>query len=266
MMETSPEIDKLADALAKAQGQFAKAERSRTNTNFKSKYATHADIVDAIRTPLSENGLAFMQSPVDGPDGGAITVETFLVHSSGQWIKGYITLAIGRFAAGGVKTIDAQAYMSGFTSAKRIGLTALCGVSLDEGDAEDDGNAAAAQGGREYQPQQNGQAARPTQNGNGYARNEKPQNYPINLDAINEIKALCGAAYDVETTSQDWFGKSLQNLTGAQGAEFIRDMTAQRERNRMALLETPTPLEMVGEDTAPPPPSVSEQTMGAMAR
>jgi len=266
-METSPEIDKLVDALAKAQGQFAKAERSRTNTNFKSKYATHADIVDAIRTPLSENGLAFMQSPVeDGPDGGAITVETFLAHSSGQWIKGYITLTIGRFAAGGVKTIDAQAYMSGFTSAKRIGLTALCGVSLDEGDAEDDGNAAAAQGAREYPPPQNGQAARPTQNGN--ARSEKPQNYPINLDAINEIKALCGAAYDAETTSKDWFGKSLQNLTAAQGAEFIRDITAQRDRDRLALLQTPMPpeLEMVGEETAPQPPSASEQTMGAIAR
>ena len=102
---------------------------------------------------------------------------------------------------------------------------------------------------------------------NGDARSEKPQNYPISLGAISVINARCKAnRWDAGVTSQDWFGKSLQNLTATQGAEFIGRLEESAEEARLKLLETPMPLEMVGEDTAPPPPSVSEQTMGAMAR
>lgn len=128
-MEMSPEIDKLATALAKAQTTLANASKDASNPFFKSKYATLASVWDAWQAVGPVNGLGVVQT-VDG-DGGEFSVATILTHSSGQWIKCVTPILLGKK--------DMQSLGSAITYARRYGLSAMVGIS-----PEDDDGAAAA--------------------------------------------------------------------------------------------------------------------------
>ena len=52
---------RLAAALAKAQGQMTAARFDKVNPHFRNRYASLASIIEAVRKPLSANGLAIMQ-------------------------------------------------------------------------------------------------------------------------------------------------------------------------------------------------------------
>lgn len=126
-----PATDKIAAALAKAAAGIHNPTKNREVTvrsdkgNYKFKYATFDAILDAIRAPLTENGLWFVQTLEDN------RMVTTLYHSSGQTIASRIP-----FVAGGN---GPQAMGSALTYAKRYGLCALLGIAADE---DDDANAA----------------------------------------------------------------------------------------------------------------------------
>src|SRR5215204_6356793 len=84
-MERSDEIAKLATALAKAQGVIEDAEKDSLNPHFQSRYASLAAVRHAIRKPLSENGLAYVQLP--RANGKAIEIKTVLFHESGGLVS-----------------------------------------------------------------------------------------------------------------------------------------------------------------------------------
>jgi hypothetical protein len=129
-MNKSETIGALAAALAKAQGQMAGAMKDSTNPHFKSKYADLASIVEAIKAPLSNNGIAYVQTVVEHES--AAGIETILMHSSGEW------MSTGPCFVPVAKT-DAQGYGSAMTYARRYSLAAACGCAPED----DDGNAAA---------------------------------------------------------------------------------------------------------------------------
>jgi hypothetical protein len=66
MIKQSESITKLAIALAKFQANCPTIEKKKDNPFFKSKYAALDDIINAIRKPLSNVGLSFVQIPNDG--------------------------------------------------------------------------------------------------------------------------------------------------------------------------------------------------------
>ena len=129
-MNRSEQIGELAAALAKAQGQMTGAKKDSDNPFFKSKYADLASVVDAIREPFAENGLAYVQAPCP-TEGDRVEVETVLMHSSGQWVSSTVEVPVTKQ--------DAQGYGSALTYARRYGLQAIAGVAAED----DDGNAAA---------------------------------------------------------------------------------------------------------------------------
>lgn len=129
----STEINELAIALAKAQGKIQAAHKDSSNPYFNSKYADLASIWDAIRGPLSENGLSVVQLLHDAQN-GRLGCETILLHSSGQWISSIMTLLP-------VKN-DPQGYGSCATYIRRYMLMAIVGVAPEE----DDGNQASGKG------------------------------------------------------------------------------------------------------------------------
>lgn len=145
----SESIGALAGALANAQGKMTGAKKDSANPFFKSKYADLASVWDAIRGPLSENGLAVMQFP-RSPTYGVIEVETVLAHLSGEWVSETLAAPASQWVkerdhAG--KTIgepyekfDVQTEGSAITYLRRYGLQSICGVAAED----DDGNAAAA--------------------------------------------------------------------------------------------------------------------------
>lgn len=134
----SEQIHEIAAALAKAQGKIEGASKDKQNPHLKNRYADLASAWDACRAALSENGISVVQAPGDG-DAGAISVTTLLMHQSGQWLEGRLSM---RPAKG-----DPQSIGSVITYARRYSLMAMVGIAPED----DDGNAAA---GRSHDQQQ----------------------------------------------------------------------------------------------------------------
>lgn len=132
-MNQSEQIDKLVEALAKAQGAIQnpqKNKRVKVGESYEFEYADLTAIIDAVKQPLSENGLAYTQTL--GPDDQKLyRLTTRLLHSSGQWISSETPLF--------VDTGKSQAFGSALTFMKRYALAALLGVAAD---SDDDANAA----------------------------------------------------------------------------------------------------------------------------
>ena len=122
----SNEIGKLADALAKAQAEMEPATKDSSNPFFKSQYASLAACWAACRGPLSKHGLAVIQTTE--PDNGNVTVISTLTHSSGQWIKGKLSVKPPK--------TDSQALGSCLSYLRRYSLSALVGLSTQDDDAE----------------------------------------------------------------------------------------------------------------------------------
>ena len=129
-MNKSDDIKELATALAKAQGQMVAAKKDAANPFYKSKYADLASIVDAVKKPLSDNGLSYAQL-TDVDEAGSVYLETILMHTSGQWLSGRLRMPVA-------KPNDPQAMGSAVTYARRYALQSLLGVPAED----DDGNAA----------------------------------------------------------------------------------------------------------------------------
>ena len=125
-------IDKLAAALAKAQGQFKVVPKSGRNPHLNNVYATLDDIINTVRGPLAENGLAFTQ--LLGSNGG-FTLRTILMHESGQYLESETHVTAG---AGNRGVNELQALGSAITYMKRYALGAMLGVSTD-GDTDGEG-------------------------------------------------------------------------------------------------------------------------------
>lgn len=125
----SDSIDKLAEALAKAQGEFTAATKEKTNPHFRSKYADLASIIGATRPALSRNGLCVTQQV--SPNGHGVWVRTTLAHTSGQWIADQCWMPVAK--------MDAQGIGSAITYGKRYSLAALLCVAAED---DDDGEGA----------------------------------------------------------------------------------------------------------------------------
>lgn len=119
----------LAKALALAQSEIRAAKKTKINPYFKSKYADLDEVWDACRVPLSKNGLSVIQTVAT--TGQMVSVTTILLHSSGEYITGCLTLQ--------ADSAKPQPIGSAITYARRYGLSAMVGISADE---DSDGSAA----------------------------------------------------------------------------------------------------------------------------
>ena len=124
--QTSKEINELAGALSKAQGQITGAVKDSENPFFKSKYADLAAVMDACRDPLSKNNLSYVQLP--GNENGIVNITTILMHTSGQWIKSKIGVIPSK--------MDAQGLGSVTTYLRRYGLSSMVGIAQIDDDGQ----------------------------------------------------------------------------------------------------------------------------------
>jgi hypothetical protein len=150
MQNTQTEtIGELFGALAKAQGLIAGAAKDSNNPFFKSRYADLASIWNACRDALSQNGLAVIQTIINDEDGETY-LSTTLGHSSGQWIRSFLSVKVKEGARN-----ELQELGSALTYLRRYSLAAIVGVAPDE---DDDGNT-----GTNYQAKQKKQQPQPDQ-------------------------------------------------------------------------------------------------------
>lgn len=160
-MKTSDQLDQLATALAKAQGEMKNATLNKQNPHFKSKYADLAMIRDTVTPALAKNGIAVVQGT--DTEENSIVVFTRLIHSSGQWIESRFPIPYDK----------PQTMGSGITYGRRYTLSAVTNIAADE---DDDGN------------QANDKAAEPK---TAYARNGIVR---------AEFERLQKAIHDIEAT------------------------------------------------------------------
>lgn len=141
-MTQSESIAKIAPALVAAQGKIGPISKDAKNPAFRSRYATLDAIMDAVRPVLTANGLALVQG-VTVPETNAegklvgITVQTKVVHSSGEWMSSVVPVPVGK--------ADAHGLGSALSYGRRYGVSALLALTTDE---DDDGNTAALQSSR----------------------------------------------------------------------------------------------------------------------
>jgi hypothetical protein len=144
-MNQSETITELAKALSKAQAVMEGAKKDSQNPHLKNKYADLASVWDACRKPLTDNGLSVVQLTDGGPE--TVTILTRLLHISGEWLEGSLTLKP-------VKQ-DPQGIGSVVTYGRRYSLMAMVGISPED----DDGNEASA--GRDASKQQSSKPSKP---------------------------------------------------------------------------------------------------------
>ena len=156
-MEKSESIKSLAIAMCKAQSEMGGAHKGANNPFFKSKYADLGEVVKAVKEPFSNNGLSYIQFPIN--DGDRIGIETILMHDSGEWLSEKFTVKATKQ--------DAQGAGSVITYCRRYGLQAVAGIPSED----DDGNAASK-----------GQKDEPNENDKGWIEGVK--NGTNNIDEI----------------------------------------------------------------------------------
>lgn len=130
-MTTSETIGAIAPALIKAQSQMQGIIKEGKNPAFKSKYVTLDSILDTLRPILTSNGLMLTQGSTPPWGVESITVESRIIHTSGEWIATTVTIPVTK--------PDAHGLGSALTYGRRYSVSALLAISADE---DDDANEA----------------------------------------------------------------------------------------------------------------------------
>jgi hypothetical protein len=103
------------------------------NPAFKSKYVTLDSILDTLRPILTSNGLMLTQGSQQPETMQSVTVESRIIHTSGEWISTTATIPVTK--------PDAHGLGSALTYGRRYSVSALLAISADE---DDDANASIA--------------------------------------------------------------------------------------------------------------------------
>lgn len=127
-MNKSEQINELAAALSKAQGEIGGAIVDSKNPYFNSEYASLESVINVSKEPLAKNGLSITQIPSN--EGTKVKLETVMMHSSGQWISGNLEMQPDKQTPQGIGSC--------ISYARRYALSAFLGIY----EKDDDGNAA----------------------------------------------------------------------------------------------------------------------------
>lgn len=125
-MKSSDSIKELATALSAAQAEMENASKNAKNDHFKNRYADLAEVLNTVRPVLAKHKLAVAQFP--SLSDGMVSVETILMHVSGEWIGGIASAPLSK--------PDAQGVGSATTYLRRYSLAALAGVAQEDDDGE----------------------------------------------------------------------------------------------------------------------------------
>jgi len=126
-MNKSENINELALALSCLQGEIIDAHKDTQGHGY--KYATLGSVLEIARPLLAKNNLSVTQ--LCGTVGDKISVETVLMHASGQWISETLAFDVPE------KSRNNKAQDSGgvITYMRRYSLTALLGITQTDDDA-----------------------------------------------------------------------------------------------------------------------------------
>lgn len=139
-MKTSESIINIAKAICAMQAALKPADKDNTNPMYKSKYSDINAVWEALRVPLTSNGLSVWQDATTSETG--VSVITRVVHSSGEWIE------FSPFFVPLGQKKDAHGFGSATSYARRYSLCSALGITSDD----DDGNGCVSQPARAQIP------------------------------------------------------------------------------------------------------------------
>lgn len=131
-LTSSPETKQLVTALVKAQSKFPAIDKGGNNTFGKYKYLRYSDICEALRGPLTEEGLGLPQVCLTRINGEWVALGT-LRHTSGEFVTSLCPIYLGTDKAGNPRQ-DMQSLGSAYTYAKKYLLLGLVGAWAEDDD------------------------------------------------------------------------------------------------------------------------------------
>lgn len=128
-MRTSDQIDKIAEALAKAQGAMANPEKNQKAViphkngggSHEYNYADLPITIDTARKALADNGLSHTFGIIEAVDHALCCYR--LMHSSGQWMESSLRLP---------ESDNIKSFAANLTYLRRYLFTALIGVAAED--------------------------------------------------------------------------------------------------------------------------------------
>ena len=220
---------KLTAALAKAQAAIKGAVKAKVNPHFRSNYADLAALWEAVREPLTTNGLAIIHA-TRVTEHGHVILRSTLLHTSGEERHTELPLMTAKN--------DMQGITAALTYGKRGNLGSLTGVVAE--DEDDDGNKAAGH---------TNSATKDTSPPPQVAEKAKPRAKPVAAveprDADKpKIKAWCDHAFDhIATATHMDTVLAWENDNRAALDRLASTWTAQYERLSLVLKEKYAELE-----------------------
>lgn len=210
-IETSSDISELAKALPAAQKAIARITKDATNPHFESQYSSLYEVGDAVLGALNEAGFSVLQPATNAPGPPpAVQVTTWLIHTSGQWIRSTYATPVARN--------DPQGHGSALTYARRQALAAFL-VVIAKGEDDD---AESAEG--------RGRSSRPP---------ISPPKEPAKSDLETRIRRLETTLRDVKTPTdlnRAWdLAKGLRAELEAAQPKTAARLTALRDRRAKEL-------------------------------
>lgn len=202
--QTSPEVADLFSALSVAQAEIGNVVANKAA--HKHKYAELSQVLDEIKKPLAENGLAIIQLPFTDMEGGIARdgLKTILTHKSGQWIQTVIYSP----PSGKTGMSPIQEMGSNITYMRRYSIAAMLGIAQED----DDGH-------RESPPNKQGR--------NSQTSNANPKKTPLSDSGVNQaIRAIVAGAATLDHVL------SLHTLTSEQMA-IIKEKTGYASENKV---------------------------------
>ncbi len=130
-MKTSEIFKEFPEAFLEAQKaiDIVKFNQIAKGTKFSFQYADLEVVVKAIKGPLNDNGISFVQGTETVGDANYVT--TRLMHKSGEYMEFHTPILVA-------SKLDPQAFGSGMSYAKRYALMSVTGlVATDEDDGGD---------------------------------------------------------------------------------------------------------------------------------
>lgn len=218
-MKHSDQINELAQAMAKSQGEFKEIKKTKTAIvrgetktgkayEYSYDYADLSVILQAVTPALAKNGLFLTQ----GTNAERSMLITKIIHSSGQWIETeYPIISKGQ---------DMQGEGAGFTFARRYAINGILGISSE---ADTDGEHQRPSDNIERKPQKLKEPAKEIKN---YAPAPANDNDKLGSDGATRLiqavtKAGIWSIDEINGYIKTKLKSEIQDITWKQGKEFL---------------------------------------------
>lgn len=247
----SAQMDAFLKSFITVQKRIGKAAKLAYNSHLGNKYVTLEAVWDVIHEAIGDEPLAVFQNAVTNVEAGIVSVETTLMHESGQWMSNTMTAK--------PQHIGPQGVGAAVTYLRRYGLSTMFGIVADsdtdgevrpgnrQGQNRQEGGRDARSGSQGAQQPKNaatgqetgkkgasGEVNQAISNTGGGGESKKPP-FKCSKDRQDALTELVRRAEAVNVTTDDLTGVVCQklNISGTPNFRNFSDATMDKALKAM---------------------------------